>query len=141
MNGKIKIENNVKPSEVKNFIINCGSSLSYFRYFDKRSYEIIYNHTQTILLYEENEVVGYGHLDNEKNKTWFGIVLKEGKKGKGYGKMIMNYLLKYYQNNMEYPLYLTVDIKNKTALKFFEKSGFRIENKINTKSFLMKYHS
>ena len=66
MNGKIKIENNVKPSEVKNFIINCGSSLSYFRYFDKRSYEIIYNHTQTILLYEENEVVGYGHLDNEK---------------------------------------------------------------------------
>ena len=117
------------------------SSLSYFRYFDKRSYEIIYNHTQTILLYEENEVVGYGHLDNEKNKTWFGIVLKEGKKGKGYGKMIMNYLLKYYQNNMEYPLYLTVDIKNKTALKFFEKSGFRIENKINTKSFLMKYHS
>ena len=140
MNGKIKIENNVKPSEVKNFIINCGSSLSYFRYFDKRSYEIIYNHTQTILLYEENEVVGYGHLDNEKNKTWFGIVLKEGKRERIW-KNDNELSLKYYQNNMEYPLYLTVDIKNKTALKFFEKSGFRIENKINTKSFLMKYHS
>lgn len=139
--NKLKIEDNITPLQVRSFIDNCGESLTYFRYFEKRSFNVIINHIHTILLYDLNEAVGYGHLEKENDKIWLGIVLSDHKKGKGYGKYLMEYLINFYIKIQEAPLYLTVDFNNKVALKLFEKSGFRVESTINSRSYLMKYYN
>ena len=136
--NNLKIVNNVTPIEVKNFINQCGESLIFFRYFEKRPFEIIKNHIQTALLFDLNNMVGYGHLEKEDNKIWLGIVLSPDNTGKGYGKYLMEYIINFFLNTEEENLYLTVDIKNKVAIKLFEKSGFRLESTINSRSYLMK---
>ena len=136
--NNLQIKNNATQIEVKNFINQCGASLTFFRYFKKRSFDIIENHIHTILLYELNNVVGYGHLEKENNKTWLGIVLDDKNRGKGYGKYLMEHLINLFLKRQDDSLYLTVDIKNKAAIKLFENSGFRTESIINSRSYLMK---
>lgn len=135
---RLKIKDKITPAQVEDFIKECSESINYFRYFEQRSFDVINNHIITVLLYDINEPVGYGHLEKENGKIWLGIVISDGKKGKGYGKYLMEYLVKFNYNTYREPIYLTVDIKNRVAINLFEENGFNIDSKLNNRSFLMK---
>lgn len=98
-----------------------------FRYFENRNIDIIKNHILTLILTDENKnIIGYGHLDFEKN-IWLGICVCEKFRGKGFGKKIMNFLLEYAKNNNIEEIYLTVDKDNIIAKKLYEKNNFIVE--------------
>lgn len=104
------------------FIEKMGSSSQTFRYFQTRSIKnVLLNHELTLVLVRDKSVIGYGHLDRE-DKLWLGICVIEGETGKGYGKVIMEELLK----NQTEPIYLSVDKENKSAIKLYEKYGFDV---------------
>ena len=128
-NQKIKIievtQNN--KNLLKKFISSIKNR--FFRYYDSRNIDIIKNHKLTILALIENEAIGYGHIDFE-NKYWLGIYLDSRYRGKGLSKIIMTYLLSFFDNN--YPskiLYLTVDHGNTIAFNLYKKYYFRVKNK------------
>ena len=66
------------------------------------------------------------------NKKWFYInrlVVLPSEQGKGYAKIIMEYILNYAKNNEYDVIRLTVHIDNIYAINLYEKYGFiRIEN-------------
>ena len=104
-----------------------------FRYFDKRGFDIIKNHIYSALYYDDDEIIGYGHLDYE-GKTWLGIIISEKHRGKGYGKKIMLDLI----SNSKEDIYLTVDDDNLNALTLYKNMGLIII-KNNNGITLMKY--
>ena len=91
-----------------------------FRYFNKRPYNIIQNHIYTCLYYLDNECVGYGHLDEEDDKVWLGILVSDSKKGQKIGDKIMDDLISKTNSDIS----LSVDINNLPAFKLYEKKGF-----------------
>jgi RimJ/RimL family protein N-acetyltransferase len=92
-----------------------------FRYYDKRDYSVINNHKYSALYYNDNDVVGYGHLEYE-NKLWLGIMTGRDFRGKGYGTFIMNDLIRHADQD----IYLSVDISNIIGKKLYQKFGFQI---------------
>ena len=123
---------------IDGFLKNAGQSLYTFRYFKNRPIRIIENHECTVVLLKTDIIVGYGHLDKENDKTWLGICIAEQEKGKGCGKIIMNYLIEYARAHDITKIYLTVDSENTTAVKLYEKYLFKIEKNISTTTILMK---
>ena len=80
---------------VKEFIDHAGKSLSTFRYFEKRSMEVLNNHLVTFVLRQNNIVIGYGHLDKDgEEKVWLGTAVIESFIGKGYGRIMVEELIK-----------------------------------------------
>ena len=101
---------------------------STFRYFEKRTAEVIKDHVITLLLKKGHEIIGYAHIDYEKNtdKHWFGICVLPDYHNKGYGDYLMNnILIKSKIKNIE-PIYLTVDNINIHAIKLYSKHNFKI---------------
>lgn len=128
--NKIRI---VRPTvyDLKCFFENNQSK--HFRYFEKRSYDVISNHLYTALYLYEDIFFGYGHIDIE-NKNWLGIFIKEDFRGKKLSKYIMDDLLK----NCQEDVYLTVDLENINAFNLYKKVGFNIVEKRNN-HYLMIY--
>ena len=108
-------------SILSQFIDNMGSSSDSFRYFKTRTIDAIKNHEKTLVLVREDDIVAYGHLDRE-DKLWLGICVVDTETGKGYGQMMMDYLL----DDQKEPIYLTVDKSNLRAVHLYEKYGFRL---------------
>ena len=109
---------------IQEFLDNAGESLSSFRYYKTRSIEAIKNHLTTVVLIDVDEVVGYGHLDNENGIVWLGIAICETKTGKGFGKLLMKFLVnKADELNIEL-VRLTVDKNNIKAIKLYLDFGF-----------------
>ena len=105
---------------LEDFIGSIGDSLQTFRYYSKRiPTEAIENHISTFLLIDDG-CVGYGHLDKEDEKVWLGICVKEGSKGKGYGKAIMDKLVSSYDGD----IYLSVDSDNQVAINLYKTFSF-----------------
>ena len=123
---------------VRQFLKNAGNSLNSFRYYKNRPIKIIENHKCTVVLSKRDNIVGYGHLDEENKKTWLGICIVEFEKGKGYGKKIMNYLIEFIKSHDIKIVYLTVDSENIAAIKLYKKYFFKIERKISSETVLMK---
>ena len=123
---------------IDEFLNNAGQSLNTFRYFKNRSIKTIENHECTIVLSKTDILVGYGHLDKENEKIWLGICIAEYEKGKGYGQIIMNYLIEYARSKSITKIYLTVDSENTTAINLYEKYLFKIEKSISPQTILMK---
>jgi len=120
------------------FIGTIGSSGKSFRYFESRDmYSCIDNHEKTILLIKDKEPIGYGHLDRDTSdkKLWLGICLIEGFTGKGYGKLIMQELLKNQSEN----IYLSVDKSNKAGYNLYEKFGFKLDRSTDKIHFMTKH--
>jgi len=107
-------------SILSQFIDNMGSSSDSFRYFKTRTIDAIKNHEKTLVLVREDDIVAYGHLDRE-DKLWLGICVVDTETGKGYGQMMMDYLL----DDQKEPIYLTVDKANIRAVHLYEKYGFK----------------
>jgi RimJ/RimL family protein N-acetyltransferase len=123
---------------IKQFLLNAGSSLQTFRYFEKRNLEIIHKHLLTNVLLKEKKVIGYGHLEMEKDKVWLGIAIVESQLGMGFGLYLMNSLIDSAKKLQIKLLYLSVDKVNIGAIKLYEKVGFFKVDELNNNSFLMK---
>jgi ribosomal protein S18 acetylase RimI-like enzyme len=127
------ISRNTNPNvtDVENFFrVNKSDS---FRYFDKRSFEVIKSHVYTCLYIYDSEHIGYGHIDQERNKNWLGIFISERYRGFGLGKLIMNDL-----TSKSDVIHLTVDFDNTVAINLYKKVGFQ-ECKKEKNHYLMVY--
>jgi hypothetical protein len=126
--------NSEKTNLLKFFFDNNPNGKKTFRYYDKRPFSIIENHLKTNLYLDENSnIVGYGHLDFE-DKIWLGIMVGDTYKKMGYGKYIMDDLLK----NIDLDIYLSVDKINIEALTLYKKKGFIIDSESETFYFMKK---
>jgi GNAT superfamily N-acetyltransferase len=99
-----------------------------FRYFKNRTIDVIKKHAITLLLKKEEEIIGYAHIDYEKNddKYWFGICILPDYHNKGYGNYLMNnILIKSREKNIE-TIYLSVDNINIHAIKLYSKHNFKV---------------
>lgn len=101
-----------------------------FRYFKTRTIEsVLPNHLFTAVLRDQltNEIIGYGHLDNDNsnNKIWLGICIIESAQGKGYGKELMNKLVSKAKELNLNRIHLTVDKENYKARLLYQKFNFK----------------
>lgn len=102
-----------------------------FRYFNKRNIKCIENHILTILMLENNNPIGYAHIDYDDNKHWFGICILQEYQSKGYGKKIMEYIFNHKKIEKIEEIFLSVDINNNRAIKLYNKYNFNIVDKNN----------
>jgi GNAT superfamily N-acetyltransferase len=109
-----------------------------FRYFNKRSGDIIKNHVITILLIESNIAVGYAHIDFDNNKNWFGICVLDNYQRKGYGNQLIKYIFNHKKIQNLDKIYLTVDKINIIAIKLYLKLNFKIINQTETYFTMLK---
>jgi len=117
----------IKPDDVsllRNFLEHAGSSLKGFRYFNKRSFDVLKNHLVTFILEENANALAYGHLDQEGDTVWLGICVIESRKGQGLGIRMMEELLKFADQNQIRKIKLAVDNDNLTAQSLYRKFGF-----------------
>ena len=133
--------NNENKYLLENFIQNISND--FFTYFSKRDITCINNHKLTIILKNESEVIGYGHIDYEDNIHWLGICVLDKFCGNGYGKLIMNYLINYFNENISNneSLYLCVHTNNIPALNLYKKFNFKIIDEIKAKNFYKMEYS
>lgn len=110
---------------IQEFLGNAGKSLETFRYYNKRTFDVIQNHLSTIVLKQNDHIVGYGHLDKEGERVWLGIAVIESELGKGLGLKIMNELIKNAKQKKIKSLSLSVDKLNTAAIQLYEKLGFK----------------
>jgi hypothetical protein len=128
----ISSNNDEDLNEVKKFIESNPKGCVNFRYYLKRDISVIKNHIFTCLYYNNETVIGYGHLDYEDGKIWLGIIISDENKSKGFGSMIMDDLLSI----TEEPIYLSVDKDNKIAQRLYNNKKFIIF-KENNKNIIM----
>lgn len=119
--------------DVQQFIEKNINGSKFFRYFKKRTYDVLENHLYTCLYFEKNNCVGYGHLDFYEQKIWLGIIVTDSLTGNGFGKKIMNDLI----NQTDNEIFLSVDKENVIAIKLYEKLGFNLLD-ITENYFIMK---
>ena len=99
-----------------------------FRYFKKRNIDIINNHILTILLIDNNNEIGYAHIDYDNNQYWFGICLITEYQSKGYGKKMMEYIFTNEKLKNINEIVLSVDKININAINLYTKFNFKIIN-------------
>ena len=119
----------IEITENNNYLLNGflnNSIPGTFRYFNKRSINVISNHLITLILIDDNLPVGYAHIDCDDNKYWFGICILENYQGKGYGKKIMEYIFNHERIKNIDNIYLTVDKINDIAINLYKKYNFYI---------------
>ena len=119
----------IEITENNNYLLNeflNNSIPGTFRYFNKRSINVIKNHIITLILIDDNLPVGYAHIDYDDNKYWFGVCILENYQGKGYGKKIMEYIFNHEKIKNIDKIYLTVDKINDIAIRLYKKYNFYI---------------
>lgn len=122
------IMNNFKKAEissVKNLIAKCNNGIKTFRYFNKRSFEIVNNHLVCELLFIDNEPVGYYHIEEENGVFWFGIIVSDLHIGKGISKIIMERAIDK-SNVLNIDLFLSVDKNNQIAFNLYKNNKFYV---------------
>jgi GNAT superfamily N-acetyltransferase len=109
--------------DIKLFIEQMGSSSDTFTYFNTRDLGSLNNHIITILLYEDDNPIGYGHLDKDGETVWLGICIVESKVKLGYGTKLMSYLTNY-ADQCKINLKLSVHKLNPEAVGLYKKFRF-----------------
>lgn len=125
-------------SKLTSFIENLGDEQESFRYFNSRGLEVLENHVFTFLLLHDKTPIGYGHLDEEDNIIWLGIVVKQEHQGKGFAKEIMQILVNKAQELRLGNIHLSVDNDNQRAIALYERFGFVVVTKKEDYSILRK---
>lgn len=82
----------------------------------------------------ENELgckVGYIKCQNKKDRNrnrlyLSSLIIKGSEQGKGYGKLLIDYVIDYAQENGFKEVTLDVVATNSRAIKFYEKHGFQV---------------
>ena len=119
----------IEITENNNYLLNeflNNSIPGTFRYFNKRSINVIKNHIITLILIDDNLPVGYAHIDYDDDKYWFGVCILDNYQGKGYGKKIMEYIFNNERVKNIDNIYLTVDKVNYIAISLYKKYNFYI---------------
>ena len=132
---EIDIDNSIL---IHQFLKIAQRSLISFRYFERRPVNIITNHILTAILLLNGVPIGYGHLDKEEERIWLGIAVAESHQGTGFGKLLMNFLLKKGYEKGIRTIYLTVDKNNTSAMNMYQRNAFVYVEDINEESVLMK---
>lgn len=135
MSGDLIIEE-ASVDAIEEFLRIAGSSLDTFRYFEKRPLKIIKNHLKTLLVYQQNTPVGYGHLDLENDVVWLGICVASKFKGLGIGKLIMNELIHEGRKLDISEIKLSVDAANTKAEQLYQKFGFEEDQLLGNTRFM-----
>ncbi len=75
----------------------------------------------------EIEIIGHAEIDINGNETILSrLLIPKEKRGKGYGKKMLQKLIRFVNENMENAeIYLTVFTFNKNAIALYEKIGFK----------------
>lgn len=119
---------------IKNFF-NINNSI-YFTYYKTRIYEnAIKNHVYTVIAKYNSDIIGYGHIDYQ-DKYWIGLYIHDNYQNKGYGKILLNHLIKISKELFINNLYLSVNIENTIAIHIYNKFGFKVIKK-NNKNIIM----
>lgn len=118
----MRLENSPKITDVKRFIESNPIGTKKFRYFNKRNFDIISSHIKTLLIIENEKILGYSHLDKENDDVWFGIMICDDCVGLGYGSVLLKETLSDYNGVVK----LSVDKDNIVAIKLYKKNNFRI---------------
>ena len=125
----------IEITENNNYLLNeflNNSIPGTFRYFNKRSINVIKNHIITLILIDDNLPVGYAHIDYDDNKYWFGVCILENYQGKGQGKKIREYIFNDERIKNIDNIYLTVDKINYIAISLYKKYNFYIVEEKDT---------
>ena len=123
-NCKIVSVNKENIHLLVSFIDQIGVSSDTFRYFNTRTVDVINNHLVTLLILIDNQPVAYGHLEPENNVIWLGICVLPENAGKGFGKLMMNSLIKRAVELKIPVIDLTVDKTNVSAINLYEQFAF-----------------
>lgn len=120
---------------LKKNLLESHDGTKSFRYFNKRNFGVLKNHLCTFLFFNDENCIGYGHLDRENDEIWLGVIVFDGFNGKGYGNFILENLIKEYNGT----IFLTVDKSNYKAINLYKKNGFSIlEEDINIYKMILK---
>ena len=80
---------------------------------------------------DHNELIGFCNLFDDGEEIFFGIGVKPGLCGKGYGKEMTEKMYSISQKMFPgKPLYLEVRTWNKRAINCYKSAGFVIDGKI-----------
>ena len=86
-----------------------------------------------------DEIVGYTYINERRylkeDRKDFGIMVKEGYQGKGLGSKLMAEILKDQDD-----VWLTVLDDNESAIKLYEKHGFKFESMMVMRKMRFKTH-
>jgi len=129
-----------EPKFIESFLLHAGDSLTHFRYYKSRPYDVIKHHLATYLLFisDQENAIGYGHLEFEANKLWLGIAVSADYKGKGFGNLLLGELIATAKDFKCEHIFLSVDINNKPAICLYEKFGFEFFETKNERVQLMR---
>ena len=114
-------------NQLKVFLSSLNEGASSFRYYKNRPLTIISRHHVTILGFEHNVPMAYGHIETENNTNWLGVAVSDNSVGKGAGTKMMNELLEFCREQKINPIHLTVDHDNVSAIRLYEKFDFILE--------------
>ena len=118
---------------LKDYLSQNTKATKTFRYFKKRDFNVINNHIYTALYFNNNDIVGYGHLDREDNTVWLGIMVSDKFRRLGIGNKIITNLIENYDGEIN----LSVDKKNISAINLYKSKNF-IKLKDNNEIIIMK---
>jgi ribosomal protein S18 acetylase RimI-like enzyme len=130
----MRIEKKPKITDIKKFIESNPNGRKKFRYFDKRNFEIIESHLKTLLMFENEKILGYSHLDKEGDDVWFGIIICDECVGLGYGSILMKETFSDYDGIVK----LSVDKDNISAINLYKKNNFKILESYNDYYIMIK---
>ena len=136
-NKRFKKITNENINDLSDLISISGSSLNTFRYFENRDVNVIKNHILTVILTVDEIDVAYGHIDMEFDRYWLGIMVIEQQISRGYGNIMMSYLIENCLLNKLDSIYLSVDINNSSAISLYKKYDFVKHDIINNNKLIM----
>ena len=97
-----------------------GNRNTAMKFFEKTAQSSIY-----FLAEQAGEMVGYLFLwDMDKSVPWLGIAVREGFKGKGLGRKLMNYSIEYARKQNKGGILLTTHMANMRGQALYEGVGF-----------------
>lgn len=112
---------------LQDFINGFNGEQHSFRYFERRTVDVVDNHIFTFILLLGEQAVGYGHLDKEDDRVWLGIVVKKDYQGMGLSKEIMKILIDKAIELHVTAIHLAVDHDNTKAIKLYDNFGFTLK--------------
>ena len=97
-----------------------GNRSTALKFFDGTAHNTVY-----FLAEQSGEMVGYLFLwDMDRSVIWLGIAVREGFKGKGLGRKLMNYSIEYARSQSKGGILLTTHIANMRGQALYEGVGF-----------------
>jgi len=109
---------------VKRFLAIAGNSLDHFRYYDKHDIgEALRRHLVTVVGFDDEQVVAYGHINPEHKTHSLGVCVADGRTGEGLGGQLIELLLSV-ADECGIDTTVAVDFNNLPAQRFYKRFGF-----------------